>query len=52
MGVYDDDSVDDKPDVEAEFAKRQDIGRYLAYHARKQLAFDLWWLVLAVFISQ
>ncbi|EJD46884.1 hypothetical protein AURDEDRAFT_113542 [Auricularia subglabra TFB-10046 SS5] len=25
-------------------------GRYLAWHARKQLAFDMWWLGLALFL--
>ncbi|XP_006461265.1 hypothetical protein AGABI2DRAFT_70136 [Agaricus bisporus var. bisporus H97] len=25
-------------------------GRYLAMHARKQLAFDIWWLTIAVFL--
>jgi hypothetical protein len=52
MGIYDENDSDDEFDVEADFDKRQEIGGYLAYHARKQLAFDLWWLVLAVFVSQ
>lgn len=25
-------------------------GRYLGHHARRQLAFDIWWLALAVFL--
>ena len=25
-------------------------GNYLAMHARKQLAFDMWWLGLALFL--
>ena len=25
-------------------------GRYLAWHARRQLAFDMWWLGLALFL--
>lgn len=52
MGIYNDVENDDNSDAEATFDRRQEIGGYLAYHARKQLTFDLWWLVLAVFLSE
>lgn len=39
MGVFEE--SDDDSDVEAEFDKKPNAGGYIAYHARKQLAFDL-----------
>lgn len=52
MGVFDDD--DNSDEFEAEFEKKphRSPGQYIAYHARKQLAFDMWWLVLALWLSQ
>jgi len=52
LGVFDDssslDSDLDEPSAEGD---RVAIwGRYLAWHARKQLAFDMWWLGLALFL--
>ncbi|GAA5951506.1 hypothetical protein JCM21900_001587 [Sporobolomyces salmonicolor] len=49
MGVYDED-FDDPDDVEAKFEKTHSATQYIGYHARKQLAFDMWWLVLAVWL--
>ena len=39
MGVFEE--SEDDSDVEAEFDKKPNAGGYIAYHARKQLAFDL-----------
>lgn len=52
MGVFDDEENAD--DVEARFEKlkHHSPGSYIAYHARKQLAFDMWWLVLALWLSE
>ncbi|GAA5889942.1 hypothetical protein JCM5296_003656 [Sporobolomyces johnsonii] len=50
MGVYDEDIDDDPDDVEAKFDKTPSATQYIGYHARKQLAFDMWWLVLAVWL--
>ncbi|BGP12490.1 hypothetical protein JCM10213_005472 [Rhodosporidiobolus nylandii] len=50
MGVYDEDFDEDPDDVEARFAKSHSATQYIGYHARKQLAFDLWWLALAVWL--
>lgn len=44
MGVFEE--SDDDSDVEAEFDKKPNAGGYIAYHARKQLAFDLCELVV------
>jgi len=49
-GVYDDDFDEDPDDVEARFEKSHSATQYIGYHARKQLAFDLWWLGLAVWL--
>ncbi|BGP36458.1 hypothetical protein JCM10449v2_000359 [Rhodotorula kratochvilovae] len=50
MGVYDEDFDEDPDDVEARFDKSHSATQYIGYHARKQLAFDLWWLGLAVWL--
>jgi hypothetical protein len=52
MGIFDDGDSDSEGEIEAEYEKRQDIGSYIAYHARRQLAFDMWWLVLAVLVGK
>jgi hypothetical protein len=49
-GVYDEDFDEDPDDVEARFDKTHAATQYIGYHARKQLAFDLWWLALAVWL--
>ncbi|GAA5925325.1 hypothetical protein JCM3775_006423 [Rhodotorula graminis] len=50
MGVYDEDFDEDPDDAEARFEKSHSATQYIGYHARKQLAFDLWWLGLAVWL--
>ena len=45
-GVFDDE--EDDSDIEAEFEKTHKAGGYFAHHARKQLAFDIWWIALAL----
>lgn len=47
LGVYEDES-DDGSEREVEAGRSP--GTYIAYHARKQLAFDMWWLVLALWL--
>ena len=49
-GVYDEDFDDDPDEMEARFDKSHSATAYIGYHARKQLAFDLWWLALAVWL--
>ncbi|BGP04531.1 hypothetical protein JCM10049v2_000333 [Rhodotorula toruloides] len=50
MGVYDEDFEEDPDEAEARFDKSHSATQYIGYHARKQLAFDLWWLALAVWL--
>ncbi|KAK4054900.1 hypothetical protein OIV83_000824 [Microbotryomycetes sp. JL201] len=47
LGVYDD---DDESAMEAEFNQNHSATKYISYHARKQLAFDMWWLVLGLWL--
>ncbi|TDL22995.1 hypothetical protein BD410DRAFT_820980 [Rickenella mellea] len=49
LGVFEDESeLENEPDTDG---RRVAVwGRYLAWHARKQLAFDMWWLGLALFL--
>ncbi|SCV68413.1 BQ2448_534 [Microbotryum intermedium] len=48
MGVFEEE--EDEDDAEARFEKSHSASQYISYHARKQLAFDMWWLVLAVWL--
>ncbi|KAJ7072702.1 cation transport protein-domain-containing protein [Mycena amicta] len=51
LGVFQDSESDDEDDFEPHGQSRVTVwSRYLAMHARKQLAFDMWWLGLAVFL--
>ncbi|GAA5892072.1 hypothetical protein JCM6882_005687 [Rhodosporidiobolus microsporus] len=50
MGVYDEEYDEDPDDAEARFDRSHSATQYIGYHARKQLAFDLWWLGLAVWL--
>ncbi|GAA6063846.1 hypothetical protein JCM10212_003593 [Sporobolomyces blumeae] len=50
MGVYDDDLDDDVDEREAEFAKTRSATQYIGFHARRQLAFDVWYMALGVWL--
>ena len=49
LGIYEAEEtaygLDDSPDSRVEI-----WGRYLWKHARRQLSFDMWWLVLSLFL--
>lgn len=47
-GVYEE--SEDEDEADERFERSAHAGSYIAYHARKQLAFDLWWLVLALWL--
>jgi hypothetical protein len=47
-GLYEE--SDDEEEADERFEKTAHAGSYIAYHARKQLAFDLWWLVLGLWL--
>ncbi|KAL5512603.1 hypothetical protein ACEPAG_3256 [Sanghuangporus baumii] len=48
LGIFDDDNEDNEPNWEGPGSAVW--GRYLAWHARRQLAFDMWWIGLALFL--
>ncbi|PPQ87456.1 hypothetical protein CVT25_008192 [Psilocybe cyanescens] len=52
LGVFNphDHDMDDEEDFEASGPRMNVWSRYLAMHARKQLAFDMWWLALSLFV--
>ncbi|KAK7036416.1 hypothetical protein VNI00_011613 [Paramarasmius palmivorus] len=50
LGVYHGDETDDEDEFQASGPRVTVWSRYLALHARKQLAFDMWWLCLALFL--
>ncbi|KAG5637728.1 hypothetical protein H0H81_003438 [Sphagnurus paluster] len=50
LGIFPEDDLPDEADFEPTGDRVTVWGRYLALHARKQLAFDMWWLGLALFL--
>ncbi|KAF7297996.1 Potassium transport protein [Mycena chlorophos] len=51
LGIFQDAESDDEDEFEHHKGSRITVwSRYLAMHARKQLAFDMWYLMLAVFL--
>jgi len=49
LGVYEEEESDD----EDEFSKQQGahaVAKYLGWHARRQLAFDMWWVALSLWL--
>ncbi|KAF8346023.1 cation transport protein-domain-containing protein [Amanita rubescens] len=49
LGIFNDEEHKEE-DFEAVGSRVSIWGKYLALHARKQLAFDMWWLSLALFL--
>ena len=47
LGIYED---EEEEEPSAEGTRVAVWGRYLAFHTRRQLAFDMWWLSLALFL--
>lgn len=41
---------DDEPVINEKASRRERIGKYLGWHLRRQVAFDIWWLVCAIFL--
>ncbi|KAI0302328.1 cation transport protein-domain-containing protein [Multifurca ochricompacta] len=50
LGVYEDDASIDEEAISLSGNRMSVWGNYLTLHARKQLAFDMWWLGLALFL--
>jgi len=50
LGIYEDDTSFDEEKINLSGDRVTIWGNYLAMHARKQLAFDMWWLGLALFL--
>ncbi|KAI0282873.1 cation transport protein-domain-containing protein [Russula aff. rugulosa BPL654] len=51
LGIYEDDaSIDEEENFSLSGNRMTIWGNYLTMHARKQLAFDMWWLGLALFL--
>ncbi|KAG2043915.1 cation transport protein-domain-containing protein [Suillus americanus] len=48
LGIYDDDNSEDENAFSTAGPRMTVWSRYLAMHARRQLAFDMWWLCLAL----
>lgn len=49
MGILPADK-DDPNEVEEKYNRSRRVGGYFAYHARRQLAFDIYWLAFSVWL--
>ncbi|KAF8342643.1 cation transport protein-domain-containing protein [Cantharellus anzutake] len=45
LGIIEEDHLEEPSDVGS---RGQVLGRYFAWHARRQLAFDMWWIAVAL----
>ncbi|EMD41450.1 hypothetical protein CERSUDRAFT_110026 [Gelatoporia subvermispora B] len=52
LGVFEipPEDEDDEPVINEKASRRERIGKYLGWHLRRQVAFDIWWLVCAIFL--
>ncbi|KAH6913933.1 potassium transporter [Coprinopsis sp. MPI-PUGE-AT-0042] len=50
LGVYEEEDELDEENFDDKGGRVEVWGRYLALHARQQLAFDMWWIVLGLFL--
>ncbi|KAI0735704.1 TrkH-domain-containing protein [Earliella scabrosa] len=52
LGVFEagPDDDDEEPDLSEKVPRTQRIGQYFGWHLRRQVAFDIWWLVWAIFL--
>ncbi|KAI0719098.1 TrkH-domain-containing protein [Cerioporus squamosus] len=52
LGVFEapPEDEDEEPDLTEKVPRRERIGKYFGWHLRRQVAFDIWWLVWAIFV--
>lgn len=53
LGVFDDGDSDEEDEEEAEASGTKGahaVAKYVGWHARRQLAFDMWWIALALWL--
>ncbi|TFK88517.1 TrkH-domain-containing protein [Polyporus arcularius HHB13444] len=52
LGVFEapPEDEDEEPDLTEKVPRRERIGKYFGWHLRRQVAFDIWWLVWAIFL--
>ncbi|TBU58845.1 TrkH-domain-containing protein [Dichomitus squalens] len=52
LGVFEPPEVDEdeEPNLDEKQPRRERIGKYFGWHLRRQLAFDIWWLVSGIFL--
>lgn len=53
LGLFDDEDSDEEDEEEAEASERKGahaVAKYVGWHARRQLAFDMWWIALALWL--
>ncbi|EJD53027.1 TrkH-domain-containing protein [Auricularia subglabra TFB-10046 SS5] len=49
LGIYQAEE-EEEPSLDGETKDREAVGKYLGWHLRRQLAFDLWWLVVGIWL--
>ncbi|KAI0761664.1 TrkH-domain-containing protein [Trametes elegans] len=51
LGVFEatPEEEEEEPNLDEKQPRRERIGKYFGWHVRRQLAFEVWWLVFAIF---
>lgn len=54
LGVFEADPADEteEPDLpeNGQVSRRERIGKYVGWHLRRQVAYDIWWLVCGIWV--
>lgn len=52
LGVFElpPEDEEDEPNLPETISRRERIGKYFGWHLRRQVAYDIWWLVCAIFL--
>jgi hypothetical protein len=52
LGVFEEAPADEdeEPTLDENVSRGERIGKYVGWHLRRQVAFDIWWLVLGIWL--
>lgn len=52
LGVFEPsvEDEDEEPNIDPAKSRTERIGKYVGWHLRRQVAYDIWWLVWGIFV--
>ena len=52
LGVFElhTEEEEEEPNLPETISRRERIGKYFGWHLRRQVAYDIWWLVCGIFL--